>query len=659
MSVREEPQHRRRLLRRVPWGRTLLVLFALAVVLGLLALLPAFAARSRLESARASMLEGRDSLVSGDAREARSAFARAESSFVAARAHARNPLLRIIGFLPVVGRTPDTIAAITEAGVDVARAGVVMSTAVSDLPGGASALAPHRGRIPVETLRDLASPLARARDLLHRAVGIMDGAPTTLLPGPVASARSGFEEELEAADRAVTAAAAMAEHLPAFLGADGARRYFLGAQNPAELRGTGGFVGAYSILTARNGRLEFGPFRPVQSLADVDPSEVKPPNPDYATLYDRFESRGFWPNINMTPDFPSAALAIERLYRTVEGDRLDGAILADPEALAALLSVTGPVEVPNTGTTIDARSAVPYLTNGAYAEITDPELRKWLLGDAAATVFARFLAGGADPAAAGRALVDAASEGHLVLHSADPRTQGAFREAGVAGALGAETGDYLAVVGNNAAGNKTDFYQERTVRYSVRLGAGGTGVGRATVSLTNDSPSRGQPPYVIGPFDERFRPGENLTYLSTYCARTCLLEGFERDGAPDSVGSGVELGHPVFPAFVDLRSGEAARLQYDWTVAEAWHGDEGSGVYRLTFDGQTTIRPTRLVVDVRVPEGMQVVGTSPGMRVDGSRASWEGRAGDRMTFEVAFQRPALARAWRTVLRFLGKPLFGT
>jgi hypothetical protein len=40
---------------------------------------------------------------------------------------------------------------------------------------------------------------------------------------------------------------------PAFLGADGPRTYFFGAVNPAELRGGGGLLGAYSLLTVQDG----------------------------------------------------------------------------------------------------------------------------------------------------------------------------------------------------------------------------------------------------------------------------------------------------------------------------------------------------------------------------------------------------------------------
>jgi len=637
----------------LPW---LLGALGLLILIGGLTLVPALAAKERLEEARAAMVGGRAALVEGRIGEARAAFATAERAFVQARSRTRNPLMRVASFLPVLGRTPDAIGGIAEAGTLVARAAGTTVSALERLSGGVGDLAPRGGRIPLQTLAGMAPQLAEARDLAARAGDILDTVPSRWLFGRVADARAEFDVQLHAATRSLEAAAALSQKLPGFLGREGTRRYFFGAQNPAELRGTGGLIGAYSILTAKGGRLSFGPFRPVQELENVGAERIEPPNPDYAERYDRFGGAGFWLNINATPDFPSAALAIERLYETVENSRLDGTVIADPFALRALLAVSGPVRA--SGTTMTAESAVGFLTNQAYSELTDPASRKRLLGDVAREVFRRFLTEGAasDPAGAARAVIETAAEGHLLMHSGDPDEQRAFEVAGIAGALENPTGDYLAVSGINAAANKTDYYAERSIRYRVHLGAEGSAAAATSVEMTNEAPSEGQPAYVIGPFDETFEPGENVTYLSTFCAESCHLESFRRTGAPAEVGSEEELGHPVFPVLVRLSSGGTETLEYEWTVPDAWEGDDGAGRYSLTFQGQTTIRPTSLEVDIRAPEGMSIVGASPGIRVVGGRAVWEGVAAPTMRFEVAFERPALERAWRAVVRFLSSPL---
>jgi hypothetical protein len=214
------------------------------------------------------------------------------------------------------------------------------------------------------------------------------------------------------------------------------------------------------------------------------------------------------------------------------------------------------------------------------------------------------------------------------------------------------------VVANNAAGNKVDFYAERTVDYDVRLGAEGTGIGVATVDLTNHAPSRGQPAYVIGPYSPAFRPGENVSLLDVYCAAGAGLNEFRLDGRRSTVGSQEELGHPVFQTrSLEVPSGGSRTLQYELLLSGVWEGGDLGGVYRLTFRGQSTIRPTSLSVEVQAPEGMHVVSASPGMEMDGGRAVWAGPAPDLLRLEVRFERPLLAGAWRAIIRFLRQPLF--
>jgi hypothetical protein len=682
------------------------------LVLGVVALIPALEAGTRLREARTSMQAARSSLLEGEAAAAQKAFGEAHADLLQARSAVGNPVLRLFGFLPVVGRSPDATRALVEAGIRVSEAGMTLADAAKELPGGPAALAPRDGRIPLLPLQQLAGPLARADALLDEAGGLMEEAPDHWLVPPVADGVREFQPLLEEARGATGTAAALTRSLPSFLGEDGPKRYFVAAQNPAELRGTGGLIGSYSILVIRNGTLEFGDFRPVSELDTVPPERVEPPNPDYAEVWDRFSSRGYWSNINMTPDFPSASVAIERLYEETEGDRLDGVIATDPFALAELLRVVGAVDVPGTDVQLSAANAVDYLTHDAYTSLPG-RARKFVLGDAAEEVLSRFIGGpvgekseipepgaerdggrggdrsGArgeargsaeeeepeaadeDPAGArgssikgsagalafGRVLVDIAAEGHLLLHSAETEVQEALEEAGVAGGLPDQAGDFLAVVANAGSGTKIDYYLERDVRYQITLGDDGIGRAVTTVDLTNTAPSSGQPRYVIGPhpFTNNER-GDNFLYVSTYCAPSCTLDGFLRDGQPDGVAPHEELSHPLFQATSQLPSDASERLSFRWTVSRAWTDDGGRGVYRLVVDGQPTIRPGQLSLEIQVPDGMRVTGTSEGMQVEGDRVLWEGPAGDRLTFEIRFAHSFVGRIWHSVLEFLSQPV---
>lgn len=647
--------------RRFRWRRWVAGGTALLLLVAALSVIPALGARRLLIEARNAMESGREAILDGELSRARASFAEAESAFTRARSQTGNPFLRVMSFTPIVGRNPDAVRDIAEAGSLLARAGRTVSSAIDDL-GGTSALAPVAGRIAIEPLASASGPLAEASRLVHSARKAFDRSPDDLLLGPVEEAHDLFGEALREAERAVHPFAAVAAALPEFLGAKGPRRYFFGAQDPAELRGTGGLIGAYSIMRVRDGAPRFTPFTTITRLRDRD-ARVEPPNPDYAARYGQFGAPNVWQNLNMTPDFPSAAVAIERLYREVTGGPVHGVIVADPEALAGLLEVTGPVRAPLTGDRLTSRNAVRYLTNEAFTRFPDSKTRKRLLGEAARVVFTRFLSGAArsSPEAAARALVSVAAGGHLLLHSADPDVQRDLERAGVGGSLPRRGHDFLAVIGNNAAGNKVDFWTRRRVTYTVRLAEGGQGTAEALVDLENEAPTTGYPEGVIGPYTDpgrrgEFVVGENVTFVSAYCAPGCGLERVERDGRRGAAASERELGHPVFTTTVRLRSGERGSLSFSWSLTDAWDGWSGKGAYDLVVRGQTTVRPTPLRIEVAVPDGMRVTEVSDGMRALGTRAVWEGESTDLLRLRVEFARSPLARMWRAVVDFLNRPL---
>lgn len=654
-------RHRRRVRRRrrIRWGQWIALGVLLLLLFAVLSLVPALEARRLLTQGRSAMEAGRDAVLAGQVDAADAHFAEAESAFIRARSHATSPTLRLTSSIPLVGRTPGTVRDMSEAGMFLAQAGRVITRAAADLPGGIATLAPTDGRIDPEPLALASGPLDRASGLVAEAREAFDRTPDNFLLPPVAEANARFDDALQEAERVVHPAAAVAVALPEFLGLNGPRRYFFGAQDPAELRGTGGLIGAYSILRVRGGSLRFTPFSTIQSLHDPS-AEVEPPNPDYAALYGQFGAPNFWQNLNMSPDVPSTALAIERLYEEVTGRPVDGVILADPAALAALMEVTGPVRVPLTGDRLTAENAVPYLTNEAFARFPDGNTRKRLLGEAARAVFTRFLSGAArsSPEEAARALVEAAGGGHLLLHSADPGVQVRLEEAGVTGSFPRPEGDFLAVVANNGAGNKADYWAQRSVSYRVTLGADGTAAADTTVQIANRAPVTGYPSHVIGPYSDEFVAGENVTHISTYCAPGCQLERFQVDGEPQrSLTGGEELGHPMFWHTMRLLSDQRQRVAYRWSVPDAWQEAGGIGIYDLTVRQQATIQPTALRVDVAVPEGTRITEVTDGMRVEGDRAVWEGDVTDVMRFRVKFESPIVSRLWRSVVRFWNEPLF--
>ncbi len=550
-----------------------------------------------------------------------------------------------------MGNTPDAIRAVADAGVQTADAAEGLAAAVADLPGGLGALAPTVEGIPIDRLSALTDATARADELTGGALDTLEAAPTGFVLGPVTSARSDAQVELAKLHRQLHAGSLILDRLPSFLGADGPRHYVFGASNPAELRGTGGLIGAYAILTVDHGRLSFSDFRPIQSLPRPPVSDVPSPSQEYSDNYDFYRSGlGLWVNTNMTPDYPLAADAFWLTYEATTGEDVDGVMLADPFALKALMRVTDPIPVSGTDDRADRQERrVVRFQRGLCACSRRTSSGSWCWGAWRKPCSPGSLPHGGDPQAKVRALLHAFDDGHVLAWSTDRRMQRGLALTTVGGAFDPSGTDAISVVTNSASGTKLDFYQQRTVTYDVRLAGGGTATATLSVDLLNDSPTSGFPPYVIGPYkDYSTRAGENVAVVDLYCDRGCALQSATRGGEPVELSHHQMDGFPYFEDYVRTASGDTASISAELVMTQAWEGDDRGGTYRLSFLRQTTIQPTTVRVSISAPDGMRFTSWDDQLSLDGDRLVYEGTPSGDLDLEASFAPPLPLRIWRSL-----------
>ena len=655
-----EPPARQPILRRKALLASAVVLVVALGVIAAVTVATALSIRRHFEHGRRLLVTAQSSLLAGDADRAGSQFTQAGQAFRAAQAEPGNLLLRIEGVLPFLGRTPDALLSLTRIGVQVAGAGEDVARGIGQLPDGLSSLGLKDGRMPLDSLRTLAPSVQRATRSLDAAVAEANRLPSSWVIGQVAEARDLVRERLTKAAPLARSADALLSSLPRFAGQGRDARYFVAAQNSAELRGTGGLIGNYAILTIHDGRMSLGPFRDVQTLRNVPPAKAPSPSRDFQELYGPFGGGGFWLNVNMTPDAPTAATVVEQLYEQVKAQRLDGTIFFDLEGLSDLLRATGPVTSKELRFTFTPDNIVAYVATAAY--LKSPVRNPFREGPrlVAEAVWGQFLTA-TDPEKALRALVDAASRGHLILHGADPRLQSAFRLAGVSGRFGSRTGDFFGVAHSNAAANKVDFFLRQALAYDVRLLAGGKATARATATIANEAPAGVPPGYIFGPFPgllvngRPLEPGEDRTWTQFYCPSGCQLARATEDGRDTILERHRELGLSVYAGFIEVKPSQSRRVALSMGLPHAWEGDSASGSYHLRVQGQTTLATTATVI-VHAPEGMGITSTSVPMRVQGGTATWQGPLDGVRDFEVRFQRGFLGRVWARVRSFLSKPV---
>ena len=633
-------------------GRRVAAAF-LVVVLAVLAgavvvAVGAFGLRDDLRRGRASLEMGRRALFDGRIPDAVASLEEARDHFRSAATAARSGLPAVGGTLPVLGRSIDVMTALADAGQRTAEAGLTIGTAIDRLPEGIEGLMSPGGVIAFDALETVGGAVTEAEAEVAAAAETLRSSPAGLLPGPVGDARTLAIDRLEDVGELIGISRDLVATLPSFAGADGPRRYLFFAEDPAELRGTGGIWGAYAIVRAEGGRFSFSRFRPIQTLRNLEPGVVPPPTPEYLTNYERYGAPGYWLNANMTPDLPSAARVALASWEAIGKEPLDGVVTADPFALRDLLTVTGRVRVDVPPIDLTHENIVPLLSNRAFALFPDPAERKAVLGEAARAVLDRFLSIRGRTVPRLRALGRAVSEGHLKIFASDGSVEAALVRAGVDGSLSADGGDLLSVIVNSGSGGKVDFFSRRTIRHEVTLLPAGSSVSTTSVTIENDAPTSGQPKYVIGP--HRGDAGDNIPLVALFCGRGCSLVRADRDGERRSLREGSELGYRFYRDYFTIPSGRARTLTTTTESRGTWTGDEAGGTYRLTVIGQTTIRPTTATVVIRSPLGTRFTSASEGITTTGDRATWSGVLGDQMTFELSFERlPLLARLWNALL----------
>ena len=358
--------------------------------------------------------------------------------------------------------------------------------------------------------------------------------------------------------------------IPPMLGADGPRRYLLAFQTNAEVRGTGGLLGAYGILEADDGVVRL---RALGSNSDLEDPPRLPVHlgRDFVQLYG--QAPRLWVNANASAHFPYGAEIWLANWERQHGQRLDGVVATDPVALGYLLKATGPVRLPD-GEEITAENAAPLMLSDVYRRypsFDDSDARDRYLQSVAEAIFAGILSGQGDPQRLADELANAARDRRLLVYSTRPGEQSTLARTPLAGEVPETALPLLGVVVNSGVASKLDYYLRRTVSWTSN-GCGPDGqASKVVVTLTNTAPRSGLPEYVApkpgsqgGPAVLATLPrGTDYLLVNVLTTRGTLLRSATVDGRPGTASVGAERGHPVFGFEVAIQPGQTRTLTLD------------------------------------------------------------------------------------------------
>ena len=542
---------------------------------------------------------GLDSVRNGDTVEATEQFATARTEFTSAR----QPFIRITGWfgrwVPIVGQHMIVLDEVGAAGVELARTAEITS-------GTADwrTLTAENGRVDLARVEALAPPVAEASAAIDGALATVAAVQSPWLLAPLDAQLGRLSTRLgSTASQASIAADALAV-APALLGAEGPRNYLVALATPGETRDGGGFVGSYAVVEAVDGELSMTRNSPVRELNSVtdEPPLVLPP--DWSIRYSGYDLSENAGNLSASPSWPeSADVARQLLARSAIAPQVpggaSGVIYADPIALAALLTITGPVTVPGIGFPLTSDNAVQYLLVDQYVQYADDNARREaLLGEVSQAVFDA-LVGRPVPGVEQltEALGPAVAGGHLRLTTFDrPAETELLDRTGISGRWIVPPGDdWLSVRSTDLLFNKIDVYQQRRITVDTVIDpVTGRLTSTVTVAVTNDAPPSGLPRYLIGN-NLGLPDGTNRNLLTVFTPHD--LTAATVDGAPVGVRTLRQFGGRTYGVVLELPPRSTATVVFTLEGLVTLGPD-----YRLEVLGQALARPDSLTLTVRSAE---------------------------------------------------------
>ena len=497
-----------------------------------------------------------------DTAETAATVAQLQSESASARSAVDDPIFRAATVIPFVGPNLDAIREVTMT-VDSLATEVMPSLVDVATTLQPSQLAPSSGVIdlaPIERISPLLQNADAAISLARERMSLID---RDAVVQPVGDAVLTLWRKLDEAADVIGPGARVARLLPPMLGAEGPRTYLVAFQNPAERRATGGIFGSFALVHADQGQISIVD----QGASSRNLGTFKPPvaelSEDQSHLYTGLLAE-YPQDVNLTPDFPTAAKLFAEMYRVRTGVTVDGVLAIDPVALSYMLKGTAPIDVGD-GVSVTSDNLVSILLSTAYQKFDewDQTDRDTFLADATANVFSQMMSGDVNPTAMLSGLRTAAGERRVLVYSSNQSEQDDIARTSIAGSLTTQTAlPSIGVFLNDGIAAKLGYYLSSEVHVTAGdCRPDGRRELKVRVVMNYHPPADGLPSYVTGP-SELGRAYTLRTNVLVFAPVAGGVIGAERDGNRIAVGTAEEYSRAVATTTVVMTPGSSTEMTF-------------------------------------------------------------------------------------------------
>ncbi|QNE15592.1 DUF4012 domain-containing protein [Pseudarthrobacter sp. NBSH8] len=490
-----------------------------------------------------------------------------------ARAAAEDPLWSLASAVPALGSNFSAVAEVARSADDVATLGVAPLVNVFESLNWDS-LMPNSAGTDLAALQKASPSVSSAAHAVRVSADRLERIDTSFLVPQVAEPLTRARGQLEEVTDALDASANASEIVPSMLGGQGPRSYLLIIQNNSEVRASGGIPGALAVVKLDQGKISLGEQSSAAGVGLMSP--IVPLDPEQRQIYSARLGK-FMQDVNLTPDFPTAASTAQAMWERKSGQRVDGVISVDPVALGYILDATGPVAISHPElsalasvglpTELTGKNIVQTLLSDVYARIQQPALQDAYFAGVAQEIFAALSDGRGNAKSLIDGLTRGTAEGRVLVWSGLPAEQSVISKYALSGSIAgpsiapAQFGVYF----NDGTGAKMDYYVKRTVQLVKECSQNGYEQTTVRVTSINTAPADAAtslPAYVTGGGVFGVPAGSVQTNIVAYGPVQANMETAKLDGQRTDFAAHRHANRPVGVLAVKLAPGESKTVEF-------------------------------------------------------------------------------------------------
>ncbi|MBT2596617.1 DUF4012 domain-containing protein [Arthrobacter sp. ISL-72] len=514
----------------------------------------------------------KDEVARDDAEAAAGTVSELKSHTETARAASSDPLWTLAGALPWAGSNFRATAEISTVVDDVIRLGADPLVGVFRSLDWKKVMPSGEG-VDLTSLKEAQPRIVSAAHAIRASSDRLDSIDRGGLLPQIAEPLAEAREQLTNLRVDIDAAAHVTTLAPEMLGMNGTKHYLLLMQNNAEIRATGGIPGALAVLTVESGKMSLTSQSSAGQLGSFAPPLTV--DREQEAIYSSRIGK-FMQDVNLTPDFPTAASTARQMWEKRTGEKVDGVLSIDPVGLSYVLDATGPVQLHEPENTLLSNGRLPSeltgtnvvstLLSDVYKAIDNTAVQDAYFANVAKEVYGAFSSGTGDPARLVQGISRAADERRILLWSADPEIQKVISNYAMSGATSGQSvsAAQFGVYFNDGTGAKMDFYVKRTVQLLEECPRDGYSRMTVRVTSTNTAPVDAKstlPDYVTGGGVFGVPEGTVQTNVIAYGPVQANVESAAVDGNKTDIAAHRHSNRPVGAVTMSLAPGQSKSVE--------------------------------------------------------------------------------------------------